>query len=164
MLPAPCARRFSATSHGCAGRGAARSASVNSARRAAAIAIIGVGVCTAGCGSSAPARTAAASPAPRGGAFDVTAYGGHGDGSSDNTAAFARAIAAAQDAGGGTVYVPPGKFIFSTRKTSTPGSVVIDGSVPLTLRGAGRDQTVLIQATSGKGLLGVHVDGTTVED
>ena len=134
---------------------------MNRARPAAILALIGISACVAGCGSN---QVGTKTTPLRGAAFDVTHYGARGDGSSDNTAAFAEAIAAAQAAGGGTVYVPPGTFAFSARKTSSPASVVIDGTVPVTLQGAGRDETSLIQASSGKGLLGVHVDGTTVED
>jgi hypothetical protein len=42
--------------------------------------------------------------------FDVTAYGAKRDGSTPATGAFARAIAAAKAAGGGTVYVPAGHY------------------------------------------------------
>jgi polygalacturonase len=42
--------------------------------------------------------------------FDVTAYGAIRDGSAPATEAFARAIAAAKKAGGGTVYVPAGHY------------------------------------------------------
>ena len=42
--------------------------------------------------------------------FDITAYGAKRDGSASATEAFARAIAAAKAAGGGTVYVPAGHY------------------------------------------------------
>lgn len=41
---------------------------------------------------------------------DVTKYGGVGDGTTDNTSAFAQAIAACSKAGGGRVVVPAGTF------------------------------------------------------
>jgi len=41
----------------------------------------------------------------------VTSYGGKGDGSTDNTTAFQKAIAACNAAGGGQVQVPAGTFI-----------------------------------------------------
>ncbi|WP_367903467.1 glycoside hydrolase family 28 protein [Paenibacillus sp. PL2-23] len=41
----------------------------------------------------------------------MTAFGAIGDGSADNTAAFAAAIAACSEAGGGTVYVPAGLYM-----------------------------------------------------
>jgi polygalacturonase len=43
--------------------------------------------------------------------FDVTKYGAKGSGSTDNTAAFAAAITAANKAGGGHVVVPAGTYV-----------------------------------------------------
>ncbi|PZA13619.1 hypothetical protein DNX69_04505 [Rhodopseudomonas palustris] len=43
--------------------------------------------------------------------FDIRAYGGNGDGRSDNTMAMGRALAAAAQAGGGTVYLPRGRYL-----------------------------------------------------
>ncbi len=43
--------------------------------------------------------------------FDVTAYGAKGNGSTDNTAAFAAAITACNKAGGGHVIVPAGTYV-----------------------------------------------------
>ncbi|MGP9814525.1 glycosyl hydrolase family 28-related protein [Rhodopseudomonas sp. NSM] len=48
-------------------------------------------------------------PAPEQ-SFDIRAFGGNGDGRADNTAAVARALAAAAQAGGGTVYFPRGRY------------------------------------------------------
>ncbi|ETK37515.1 glycosyl hydrolase family 28 protein [Microbispora sp. ATCC PTA-5024] len=42
--------------------------------------------------------------------FDITAYGAVGDNTTDCTPAFAKAIAACNAAGGGTVLVPPGTY------------------------------------------------------
>ncbi len=42
--------------------------------------------------------------------FNVLDYGAHNDGLVSSTEAFARAIAAAHDSGGGTVYVPAGRY------------------------------------------------------
>ncbi|MGH9604193.1 MAG: glycoside hydrolase family 28 protein [Terracidiphilus sp.] len=44
-------------------------------------------------------------------AFNVLDYGAHRDGSASSTKAFQRAILAAKAAGGGTIYVPAGKYI-----------------------------------------------------
>lgn len=49
--------------------------------------------------------------APRPVVFNVLDYGAVADGKTKNTAAFAKAIAAAKDAGGGTVFVPAGKYL-----------------------------------------------------
>ncbi len=43
--------------------------------------------------------------------FVITSYGAVGDGVTMNTAAFARAIGACHDAGGGSVIVPPGSYL-----------------------------------------------------
>jgi polygalacturonase len=43
--------------------------------------------------------------------FNVVDYGAHRDGSATATEAFRRAIEAAKAAGGGTIYVPPGKYV-----------------------------------------------------
>ncbi len=118
------------------------------------------------CGSPPPAtpRPSASPTASVGGVYSVASYGARGDGQSDNTTAFGDAIQAAEAAGGGVVYVPMGKYLFNASKTGTGGSIVIDGTAPITLEGAGRDQTQLIEGKANKGLLGVHIDHTIVED
>jgi Pectate lyase superfamily protein len=128
--------------------------------------VVGLGACLAvACGTpTPPVHTPSANPTPVTHIFDVTAYGARGNDQSDNTMAFGDAIQAAETAGGGVVYVPAGKYVFSASKTGTGGSIVIDGTVPITLQGAGRDQTWLIEAKANKGLLGVHIDHTVVED
>jgi hypothetical protein len=125
--------------------------------------MIAVTLLVAACGAAtqpAPTRTAL----PTGRLFDVTHFGAQGDGTSDNTTAFANAIAAAEQGGGGTVYVPAGHYAFSAVRKGDPGSVVVTGSAPITLQGAGRDSTYLVEMHLGKGLLGVHIDGSVVED
>jgi hypothetical protein len=113
------------------------------------------------CGSSSVATT---SGAPSSGSrFNVASYGARGDGASDNTRAFATAIAAAEQAGGGTVFVPAGHYAFSATKTGDPASVVLMGPAPITLEGAGRDSTYLVESHPGKGLLGVQTNGSVVE-
>ena len=117
------------------------------------------------CGSPSPVQSVPSSSASVGGHFfDVTHYGARGDDLTDNTDAFASAIQAAESAGGGVVFVPAGKYVFSRSKTGSGGSVVIQGSFPITLQGAGRDRSWLIEAHANKGLLGVHIDHTVVED
>src|SRR5258708_17262175 len=59
--------------------------------------------------------------------LNVKSFGATGDGTTDDTAAFQRALDAAQRAGGGTVFAPPGHFLFK-------GSLDIHGGV--TLRGS----------------------------
>lgn len=95
---------------------------------------------------------------------DVDAYGAKGDGQSDNTNAFSQAISAVQKGGGGTVVVPAGYFAFTSKRTPNPASILIEGSAPVALRGAGRDRTTLVESVGNKGLLSVRVDRTVVED
>jgi hypothetical protein len=52
--------------------------------------------------------------APAAGQHDITRYGARGDGQHIDTAAINSAIAACAEAGGGTVYVPPGVFLSGT--------------------------------------------------
>jgi hypothetical protein len=115
-------------------------------------------VSLAACGPN-PLSIPSASPT-----FAVTKYGANGNGVSDNTAAFARAIAAAQAAGGGTVNVPAGRYSFSSDNSPNRASIVIQGSVSVTLQGMGRGQTFLIEAHPNKGLLSVVTDHTVVSN
>lgn len=55
--------------------------------------------------------TLCASPAQPPGAFDVRVFGAKGDGRALDTAAINQAIAAADSAGGGTVFFPPGTYV-----------------------------------------------------
>jgi hypothetical protein len=93
--------------------------------------------------------------------FNVTTYGAVGNGTGDNSAAFDAAIAAAQKAGGGVVYVPAGTYDFVS---GSPASIQIDGTVPITLAGAGRTTTKLVAMTRRKDLLSVDDNGTVVQD
>ena len=72
--------------------------------------------------------------------FDVRHYGAIGDGSHDDTAAIARAIAAAVKKGGGQVYLPPGTY-------KTTAAIVLASEV--TLAGAGLK--TIIQRSTGTG-------------
>jgi polygalacturonase len=57
--------------------------------------------------------------------FDVHDYGAKGDGSTKDTVAIAKAISACTQAGGGTVYLPPGRYL--------TGPVVLKSHVTLDL-------------------------------
>ena len=60
-------------------------------------------------------------------AINVRNYGARGDASTDDTAAFQHALDDAYKAGGGTVYAPPGRYLF--RETLTlPEGVTLRGS------------------------------------
>lgn len=136
----------------------------SSARLVILMAAVAGTLAVAACGSTASSPTPTQQTRPGGVVFDVTQYGAKGDGTTDNTSSFARAIAAAQSAVGGTVYVPAGHFIFTMAATPNPGSIVIQGPSPVTLMGAGRDSTSLIEGRTNKGLLGVRSDKSVVED
>jgi len=60
--------------------------------------------------------------------FSVLDYGARGDNSTDNTAAFASAITAANQAGGGTVVVPSGTYV--------TGAIYLKSNVNFRLNGA----------------------------
>ena len=82
-------------------------------------------------GSSAPASAsgAARTPAAEGsalGEFNVLDFGAAGDGKTDNTAAFQKALAAAEGIGG-VVRVPPGQFRFEGTIAIPPGTT-LEGS------------------------------------
>ena len=80
------------------------------------------------------AFAAAALPVRASGTFrtfhDVRDYGARGDGKTIDSAAINRAIAAAARAGGGTVIVPPGRYLcFSIRLKDNITLVLSAGSV-----------------------------------
>jgi hypothetical protein len=62
----------------------------------------------------------APAPAPRE-TFDVRTYGAIGDGKADSTQAFVKAMEAASRSGGGTVYIPRGRYLMSTGLVVPPG-------------------------------------------
>jgi Pectate lyase superfamily protein len=83
------------------------------------------------------------SPAINGRTFDVTRYGADIKGAKDSSASIQAAINAAQHAGGGHVYFPPGNYLIqSAAEVVAPGA-------PVELQGSGRDTTTL---TGGKGI------------
>lgn len=92
-------------------------------------------------------------------AQNVRSFGAAGDGVTDDTAAFQRALDGVSHAGGGTVYAPPGKYLFKGT-LNIPEGVTLRGSytcvpshVGLRNPGAvkpGDDGTALL-ATAGKG-------------
>jgi hypothetical protein len=59
--------------------------------------------------------------------YIVQDYGAHGDGKTDDTGAFQKALDAASKAGGGTVYAPHGNYFFAGHLT-VPQAVTLKGS------------------------------------
>jgi hypothetical protein len=81
---------------------------------------------TAGAGAQPPAQAAPAD------SFNVHDFGALGDGKTDDTAAFQRALDAAQKAGGGVVHAPRGNYFFAGH-LNVPSAVTLAGiweSVP----------------------------------
>src|SRR5258708_28945381 len=76
--------------------------------------------------------TAAAAAAPNPDQYSVRDFGAVGDGKTDDTAAFQKALDAAHQAGGGVVYAPRGNYFFAGH-LSVPAAVTLRGiweSVP----------------------------------
>jgi polygalacturonase len=67
-------------------------------------------------------------PPPRipAGTFPITSFGAVGDGATMNTEAFAKAIAACENAGGGSVIVPPGVFLTAPFKLGSHMALVVE--------------------------------------
>jgi Pectate lyase superfamily protein len=108
----------------------------------------------------APQQAAAAAhPHLEAMAENVRKYGAAGDARTDDTAAFQRALDAVSAAGGGTVYAPPGQYLFKGT-LNVPDGVTLRGSFSCVPSHAGlRDQgqpkpgddgTALL-VTAGKG-------------
>src|SRR5881394_3687975 len=74
-------------------------------------------------------------------ATNVKTYGAVGDGTTDDTAAFAAALKALNDAGGGVCVVPKGTYIISVTGITAPYKAAISSGVHLV--GESRDACVL---------------------
>jgi polygalacturonase len=98
-----------------------------------------VGVAGAiGISRGADAQTSASNPGR--GIFDVTSFGAQGDGKSLDTVAINRAIAAAAEAGGGTVNFPAGVYLsYSIRLKSNVGLYLGHGCTLVAAEGTGYD-------------------------
>lgn len=82
---------------------------------------------------------------------NILDFGAQGDGKFDNSGPFAAAIAKAKSVGGGTVYVPTGRYLCTKR-------IVIDGN-GVVLKGDGVEQTRILFPTSLSELDDVVIDG-----
>jgi polygalacturonase len=63
--------------------------------------------------------------------FNVRDFGATGDGRTLDTAALNRAVTACVDAGGGTVYVPPGNYLTGTIELKTHVTLQLDGGATI---------------------------------
>jgi hypothetical protein len=84
-----------------------------------------------GIGAALSAQPAAAEPAPGGpgpAVLDVRGFGAAGDGVVDDTPAIQRTIDAAQAMGGGTVAVPPGRYLVRPPGLRITGLIQLRGS------------------------------------
>ncbi|NBD23591.1 glycosyl hydrolase family 28-related protein [Paenibacillus glycinis] len=86
------------------------------------------------------------------GIFSVTSYGAVGNGTADDTAALQNAINAAFSAGGGVVWLPPGKFKTSSTlvlpNVNRPNTAGTQGS-GITIKGAGMYSSGILYAGTG---------------
>lgn len=98
--------------------------------------------------------------------FNVLDYGAKADGRTDDAPAVQAAVNAARDAGGGTVYMPPGTYKFNQDQ-------LVDGdlgaSVELfdgvTIMGAGPDKTFVVAARIGaSGFGAIRRDSISVQN
>ena len=82
------------------------------------------------------ARLGLAAAAPNPDTYSVRDFGAKGDGKTDDTAAFQKALDAAGQAGGGVVYAPRGNYFFAGH-LNVPNAVTLKGvweSVPVPQR------------------------------
>jgi hypothetical protein len=133
-------------------------------------------------GASLAASSLAAEPSAASSSYylDVRAFGAKGDGATDDTAAFQTALDSAYQSGGGSVFVPPGRYLVASHlvvpqnvtlegiftappttpwRSDTPdGKPQLAGSVLLAVEGAGKpDGTPFIQLSSNATLKGIAV-------
>lgn len=83
------------------------------------------------------------------GVYSVSAFGAKGDGKTDDTAAFQKALDTAANDGGGIVFVPTGQYMIRTH-LGIPDSVTLEGVFKAPPTGAPPKGSVLL-AVEGKG-------------
>ena len=94
-----------------------------------------------GCGllSAGPSSLAATPPAR----FDVRDYGAVGDGKRSETAAIAKTVEACARAGGGVVYLPPGKYLSGTIVLKSHVTLYVEAGA--TILGANEPEDYLVR-------------------
>ena len=75
--------------------------------------------------------------------YNIADYGAVADGKTKNTAAIAKAIAAATAAGGGTVWVPAGKFLTGTVQLESNLTLHLDSGAELMFSGDAADAPIV---------------------
>lgn len=81
--------------------------------------------------------------------FLVTNYGAVGNGVTDDAAAIQAAITAAQSAGGGTVFFPPGTYKLSVALSVNADGVILQGSGPATILQSASSTTDVVDFGDG---------------
>jgi polygalacturonase len=94
-------------------------------------AVLAYGLMCAGGSLPKPSGAAEAGPAGSGGVFSVRDYGALGDGRTLDTEAIQRAIDAASSAGGGTVCLPPGRYLAATIRLKSRVTLRIEAAATL---------------------------------
>ncbi len=94
------------------------------------------------------------SPIPRE-AVSVLSFGARGDGATDDTAAFARALAS----GAGRVQVPAGRYALGPEAVTVPAGVVLSGDGPSTVLCAAAGTGELLNLGSRSQVRDVSIDG-----
>lgn len=117
---------------------------------------------------TAPTPTPAATSAPGTVVENVRDFGARGDGSTNDTRAFAAAVAAVKTAGGGSVFVPVGKYLVSQIRLSSGVTLEGESRTGTTIQQSGvsgtqfqsDNATVYFSATDGGGLDNLTIQGT----
>src|SRR5690606_5526889 len=99
---------------------------------------------------SPPASIGLALSYASGGGYNVLAYGAAGNGSDDDTLAVQEALDAANSAGGGVVFLPPGTYKITT----------LEAFANITLRGAGQKSIISWAGTLNQ--IAIEVTGSNV--
>ncbi len=116
--------------------------------------------------SSAPSTSEAARKLVR---IDLkeAPYSAVGDGATDDTAAFTKAVSALNAARGGTLHIPAGTYLLSSATLATMGShSILITADDVTIRGDGAGQTKIQLAGTGECgfLLGRNIDNFRIQD
>jgi hypothetical protein len=128
--------------------------------------LTGLGVAVAG-GVGAAAGAAVLGPEPAGAAtaaaigLDLRDYGAVGDNSTDDGPALQRALDALGAAGGGTLVVPPGKYVLATPSNKSFGNL----ASAVVIRGLGSSSQFIVKTrTAGRALTLSSLESVLLEN